>query len=130
MKRLLIAVLVIAAAWYGWKKYPEIVARQPGHEAVVVNNTGRTMERVRFMVDHQTFVKERLDDGASAKFAFRVANDTDLGVSWQWADAPGEFTWHGGMVPKGPMVQRHTLTIDGPNEIVYQATHKTGTPAQ
>jgi hypothetical protein len=126
MKNLLLLILVVGAAWYAYQRYPEVVSRRPAHEAVVANHTGRTMTRVRLTVDGQTFVKERLEDGADAKFEFRVANDSDFRLIWQWADAPGQFRWSGGSIPKGPMVQRHHLTIDGGNQVVYQARLKPG----
>ena len=126
MKKLLLFILVAAAAWFAYKNYPSLLYRQPAHEAVVANHTGRTMTRVRLTVDGQTFVKERISDGTDAKFDFRVANDSKFRLVWEWADAPGQFNWNGGRVPKGPMVQRHRLTVDGGNEVVYQARHKPG----
>lgn len=124
MKKLLLLAIVVAAAWYGWKHYPDIVNPQPGHVAVVMNQTGRDMERVRLVVDGQTFVSETLADGAEAEFKFRVANDSEFQIVWQWSNAPGEFQWRGGRVPRGPMVQRHVFTVHGVNEIVYQARQK------
>lgn len=126
MKKLLLLIIVVAAGWYGYKAYPGLMSKQPAHQAVVANQTGRPMARVRLTVDGQTFVAERIEDGAEADFDFRVANDSDLKLVWQWADGPGEFQWNGGSVPKGPMVQRHHVTVDGANEVVYQARHKPG----
>ena len=126
MKKLLLLIFVGVAAWYGYNNYEDLFSKQPSHEAVVANHTGRTMTRVRLTVDGQTFVKERIGDGTDAKFDFRVANDSNLRLVWEWADAPGQFNWTGGTVPKGPMVQRHHLTVDGGNEVVYQARHKPG----
>lgn len=126
MKKLLLLILVAAAAWFGYKNYPSLMSRQPAHEAVIANQTGRTMTRVRLIVDGQTFVKEQIDDGNKANFDFRVANDSKFQLVWEWAEAPGQFRWRGGSVPKGPMVQRHHMTVDGGNEVVYQARHKPG----
>jgi len=122
MKKLLLLALIVAAAWYGWKHYPELANRQPGHKAVIINQTGRNMQRVRLIVDGQTLVKEELNDGDQAEFRFRVANDSDFQLFWQWADAPGESRWRGGSVPRGPMVQKHTFTVDSANEVVYQTS--------
>ena len=36
----------------------------------------------------------------------------------------GEMSWRGGMVPKGPMVQRHVMQIDDNGEVVYLASNK------
>lgn len=121
MKKLLFLLLVIGAAWYGWKHYPELLNRQPGHKAVIVNQTGRDMQRVRLVVDGQTLVKELIPDGQEAELTFKVANDSEFDVIWQWTDAPGEFKWHGGRVPRGPMVQKHIFTVEGVNEVIYQA---------
>ena len=121
MKKLILLALVVAAGWYGWKNYPEMFNRQPGHMAVIINHTGRDMERVRLVVDGQTLVREALADGAEAEFTFKVANDSEFQLIWQWSNAPGEFQWRGGRVPRGPMVQKHFFTVDGVNEVIYQA---------
>jgi hypothetical protein len=120
VKKLLLFALVVAAAWYGWKRYPDIANRQPGHTAVVTNQTGRDMERVRLVVDGQTFVSETLAEDASAEFKFRVANDSEFQIIWKWTNSMGEFQWRGGRVPRGPMVQKHLFTVQGANEVVYQ----------
>lgn len=121
MKKLILLVLVVAAGWYGWNNYPRIFNRQPGHKAVILNHTGRDMQRVRLVVDGQTLVRETLPDGTDAELDFKVANDSEFQLIWQWSDAPGEFQWRGGRVPRGPMVQKHLFTVDGVNEVIYQA---------
>ena len=45
MKRLLILLLLAAAAWYGWKHYPELLQKRDGHDVVIENTSGRNMER-------------------------------------------------------------------------------------
>jgi hypothetical protein len=124
VKKLLFFVIVAALAWYGWKQYPTLVERRPFHEAVIQNSTGAELTRVRLTVDGQTFVKEELADGAEAVFPFRVGRDASFDLVWQWGNRPGESSWSGGMVPKGPMVQRHILTIDGDAGVLYRAEHK------
>ena len=124
MKKLLILALVAFAAWYGWKHYPELLDKRPSHEAVVVNSSGHPLERVRLVVDGQTFVKETLDQNDKAVFPFRVANDASFELYWQYADQMGQRSWKGGMVPKGPMVQRHIMTIDPDGEVIYQPENK------
>jgi len=124
MKRLFFFLLVVLAAWYGWKHYPDILNRTPSHEAVVVNNTGHTLERVRVTVDGQTFVKETLADNDRVVFPFKVNHDASFELVWQWADKMGEMRWTGGMVPRGPMVQRHIMTIDGNGEVIYTPENK------
>ena len=124
MKKLLFLVIIAALVWYGWKQYPSLVERRPSHEAVVENDTGSTLTRVRLTVDGQTFVKEELPDGARAVFPFRVGRDASFELVWQWANRPGENSWSGGMVPKGPLVQRHVMTIDSDAGVIYRAENK------
>ena len=125
MKKLLFFALVAAAAWYGWKHYPELFERKASHEAVVENESGMTMERIRVTADGHTVVCETLANGQSARLPFRVESDSDLELDWQWGEKAGELHWRGGMVPKGPMVQRHIMTVDGDGEVVYRAVTKT-----
>ncbi len=128
MKKAFLFVLIVFAAWYGWKHGPqfvdEFVRKRPQHEAVVVNNTGHVLERVRVTVGGQTFVKETLADNDRAVFPFRVESDSDFELRWQYQDKMGEGHWKGGMVPKGPMVQRHIMTIDAEAQIIYQPENK------
>jgi hypothetical protein len=121
MKRLLFLALIAALAWFGWKQLPALFERRPAHEAVVQNSTGTGLTRVRLVVDGQTFVKETLADGEAAVFPFRVRRDASFELTWQWADRPGENSWSGGMVTVGPMVQRHTMTIDADAGVLYTA---------
>jgi hypothetical protein len=133
MMRLVFVLLIAAAAWYGWKHYPELLHRLPSHEAVIANHTGKVLTRIRLTVDGKTFVKERLGDGETVTFPFRVENDSEFGLEWEFESALGQRTWKGGMVPKGPMVQRHLFTIDGDEQVVYEARSKltgSGSPLQ
>lgn len=124
MKRLIVLALFAFAAWYGYKHYPELLNRAPGHEAVIVNRSGHVLTRVRLSVDGQQFVKERIPDGEQATFPFKVARDSDFRLMWEVEDAMGEHRWHGGMVPYGPMTQRHFIQIDGEHGVVYEARAK------
>jgi hypothetical protein len=124
MKKLIFLVIVAALVWYGWKQYPSLVERRPSHEAVVENGTGSALTRVRLTVDGQTFVKEELADGARAVFPFRVGRDASFELVWQWSNRPGENSWSGGMVPKGPLVQRHIMVIDSDAGVLYRAENK------
>lgn len=124
MKKLLFLVLVAVAVWYGWKYGPAVFERRPSHEAVVQNRAGTEMSRVRLTVDGQTFVREQLPDGASAVFPFRVGRDATFELVWEWTSRPGEQRWSGGMVPRGPMVQRHTMSVDDDGGVIYQTAVK------
>ena len=124
MKNLLLLALFVAVAWFGWKRLPDLFERRPAHEAVVQNASGRGLTRVRLVVDGQTFVKETIPDGEAAVFPFRVGRDATFDLTWQWADRTGESHWSGGMVPRGPMTQRHTVTIDADAGVLYTPTRK------
>src|SRR5438105_3629009 len=126
MKRLLVLALVALAAWYGWNHRDVLLKRQAHHDAVIVNRSGRGMERIRLGVGGQTLVVETLNDGATATLPFRVTDDSELDLVWKWAGQDMEQHWHGGRVPKGPMVQRHTLSVDGDAGVIYQAEAKLG----
>jgi hypothetical protein len=124
MNRVIFLLLLVLAAWYGWKRWPDLVHRQPGHEAVVENDTGMTMVRVRLTVDGQTFVKEELANEQQARFPFKVAHDASFELDWGWKEKMGEKRWRGGMVPHGPMVQRHRMQVDGDGGVIYTANAK------
>ena len=124
MKKLIFLLLFAVAAWYGWKHYPEILHRRGTDEVVIVNSTGKTMERIRIEVDGQTLVKETLPDGQKATIPFNVQNDASFKLEWQYDNVLGLHSWAGGMVPKGPMLQRHVMEIDGDDAVMYRAENK------
>jgi hypothetical protein len=124
MKKIVLFALIVVAAWYGWKRLPTLIERRPTHEAVVENSSGTGLTRIRLTVDGQTFVKEELADGAQAVFPFRVSRDASFQLVWQWSDRVGESNWSGGMVPRGPMVQRHIMTIDSDGGVLYRPENK------
>ncbi len=124
MKKIIVFLIFAFAAWYGWKHWSEFSNRQPSHEAVVVNATGVTLLRIRLTVDGQTFVKEELPPEDKIVFPFRVKNDASFRLVWEWKDRVAESHWDGGMVPKGPMVQRHTMQVDGEGGVTYTAENK------
>ncbi len=127
MKRLVFLVLIVAAVWYGWPRRGEILGflqKKAGHEAVIENRTGLEMIRVRLTVDGKTYVQESIADGGRAAIPFRVDNDAGFALVWQYGDRMGEHSWTGGMVPRGPMTQRHIMTVDGENNVLYRAENK------
>ena len=126
MKKLVFLLLVAAAAWYGWKHYPELLERKGSHDLVIENASGRPMERIRIMVDGQTLVKEALGENQTATIPFRVQNDATFRMEWEYATQLGTRNWAGGMVPKGPMLQRHFLTVDHDDAVMYRAENKVG----
>ncbi len=126
MKNLIIFVLVAVAAWYGWNHRDLLLNKHASHDAVIVNHSGRGMERIRLTVGGQTMVKESLAEDATLTLPFRVTDDSDFDLTWVWAGTETEMHWRGGRVPKGPMVQRHVMTVDGDGAVLYQAENKLG----
>jgi hypothetical protein len=127
MKKLFVFLLFVVAAWYGWKHYPEFIEflnHRPGHEVVIENASGLTMVRIRIMVDGQTLVRESLDNGAKAVIPFKVQNNASFKLEWGWREKLGDRTWSGGMVPKGPMVQRHIMQVDAEGGVTYTAENR------
>ncbi len=123
MKRLLLLILLAVAVWYGYRHYPELLDRRPGHDAVIENHTGREMQRVRLTVDGKTYVKESIPDESSAVIPFKVEHDATFALDWEYGDG-AQHRWAGGAVPTGPMLQRHTLTVDGDHSVLYRAENR------
>jgi hypothetical protein len=124
MKRLLLLVLFAVALGYGWQHRGELLHRRSGHDAVVENASGREMTRVRLTVGGQTFVRESIPDGEKAVFPFRVNTDATFDLVWRFAGASNDQSWSGGMVPRGPMLQRHLMTVDAEGEVLYRPENK------
>ncbi len=124
MKKLILLILVGVAAWYGWKMYPSLVDKRASHEAVIQNQATSGITRVRLQVDGQTLVKEVIASGGSATIPFKINNDATFDLEFEWQDRAGERSWHGGRVPRGPMVQRHIFTIDDQGDVIYRSETK------
>ncbi len=125
MKRLLLLLLLVVAAWYGWKHRDEILHRGGTHEAVVENATGREMTRVRLSVGGQDFVKESIPDEGRASFPFHgTGDDQTFRLTWSHGEGTGDRTWTGGLVSRGPLLQRHVMKVDGEDAVIYEATAK------
>ena len=121
MKRLLLLALLAFAGWYGWKHYDQVLHPRPHHEAVVHNESGEKLVRVRLTVGRQTFVKEELPDGESATFPFTVDADSPFDLSWEYDTKQGEQHWSGGLVAKGPIIARHTMTIRPSGGVIIES---------
>jgi hypothetical protein len=119
MKKLLILAIIAFAAWQAKLHYADLIHPHPEHEAVIENGSGRNIERLRLTVGGQTFVKERLPSEEKAVFHFNVNKDADFNVTWQWENSMEEKSWNGGMVPRGPMVQRHFINIEDDGSVIY-----------
>lgn len=121
--RLFLLLLLGVAIWYGWTQYPKLAERRPSHEAVIDNESGVPIERVRLHVGGQTLVKESIATGEKVALPFRVNEDATFTLEWGTARG-GDRSWSGGMVPAGPMVQRHEFLIDPDGQVLYRAENK------
>jgi hypothetical protein len=128
MKKLFFLALLGLAIWYGWKHKDTLFTRHDGHEAVIENDASTSLERVRLTVDGQTLVKESIAANDKAVLPFTINNDSDFRLVWQWGNRPGERSWQGGMIARGPMLQRHVFAIDDDGNVTYHAEPK-GTAA-
>lgn len=125
MKNLILLIVFAAVAWYGWNHRQDLFQHRTTHEAVIENRSGAQIQRIRLRVDGQTLVKETLEDGQDAHLPFRVNRDSDFDLTWTVRGA--DRTWSGGLVPAGPMAQRHVFTIgEQGNDVTYRAENKTG----
>ncbi len=123
MKKLLILFLVFGAGWYGWKHVPQLLERPPSHQAVIENASHSVLERLRLTVGGRTFVKDRLPSGRQATFAFQVSRDASFTLTWEQAGA-GRRTWSGGLVPAGPLLQRHVIRVGDADRVSYFAERR------
>jgi len=128
VKRILIFVLMLVAAWYGWKHYKGF-GSGPTNEAVIENSSGRAIERVRLTAGDQTYVREVIEDGAKSVIPFQVSKDGSFHLHWQWRGKEGEPEWSGGAVAAGPMVSRHHFQVMPDGGVVW-STEKIEAPAK
>ena len=121
MKKVIILALVALAAWTAWKKYPELMAHRPSHEAIVENESDETISRVRLEVGGQTFVREEIAAGAKVVFPFRVNRDATFHLIWDAKGGTSEMQWRGGSATAGPIVARHRMTVHGDGGVIYRS---------
>ncbi len=124
MKRLFFLALLVFAGWYGWKHRDTLFTRHEGHEAVIENDASVGIERVKLTVDGQTLVKEVIASNDKAVLPFSINNDSDFKLEWQYTGKIGERSWQGGMIAKGPILQRHVFQIDDDGNVTYHAEPK------
>jgi hypothetical protein len=127
MKQLFFLAVLVFAGWYGWNHRDSILHRNASHEAVVENDTGESIQRIRLTVDGQTLVRQDpLPTGQSVKLPFKVANDSDFQLTWNWVSREGEMTWRGGSIAKGPLLQRHVFQVMEDGGVMYRAESMLG----
>jgi hypothetical protein len=119
MKRLIFLAIIAFAAWYGYKHYDQVMHPQPRHEAVIRNDTGNTIVRMRLTVGGHTYVKEELPTGQTATFPFTVDHDSQFDLVWEFDTNTSVGHWTGGLVAPGPLVARHSMTIRGDGGVIF-----------
>ena len=122
MRNLLVLVVVAVAAWYGWHHWADL-RQAPRDSAVVENQSGRGLTRVRLTVGGQTYVKDVIPDGGKAEFPFKVAGDGSLALAWQFDNESYDKTWSGGEVSAGPLRTRHHIQVMSDGGVVWSAEH-------
>ena len=126
MVRLFFFAFLVFAGWYAWHHWHDLTDRRPKHLALIENHSGREMLRVRLAVGGQTFVKESIPDESTTTFPFLVNEDASFVLEWKWPGQEFDQRWAGGMVPRGPMVQKHHMSVAGDGAVIYEAEHKFG----
>jgi len=123
MLRLLIFALVVAAAWYGWKHQASLRVPE-GHEVVVVNHSGRELERIRVSAGGQTVVVETLADGATVRQPLRARGDGPFKLVWSSNSKVGEREWKGGVLAQGPALLSHRFEFDNQERVTWTSKPK------
>ena len=126
MKKLIFLAIIAFAAWQAWKHYPDLLHRRASHEAVIENHGRDAIEHLKLKVGTQMFAKDAIESGASAVIPFQVDQDSEFDLTWEWRGRLKEDHWSGGMVPRGPMVQRHIFTIDDEGVVISRTDNKLG----
>ena len=121
MQRLILLAVFVFAGGYGWKHYDALLHPAPRHEAVVRNDSGEKLVRIRLTVGGHTYVKEELATGATVAFPFTVTTDSKFDLVWEYDTNTMVGHWTGGLVAKGPLVARHTLTIRTGGGVVFES---------
>lgn len=120
MKRLVIFLLFVLAAWYGYHHYREIFEKVPKNEAVVHNNSGETLTRVRLTVGGQTFVREEMAADERVTFSFALKQDSKFKLDWLYAAKINEGHWTGGGATAGPKVSRYVFTVQPDADVSFE----------
>lgn len=123
MKRLLLLAILGAALYWGYTKNWDF-GRPAGNEAVLVNRSGRDLDRIRLTIGGETLVREALADGERASLTFRQQRDGAFRLVWHAKGVVGERTWSGGHLVGGPAPSVHTFEFDAQHGVVWFAKAK------
>jgi len=108
VKRLLLLLVVAAAAIYGWRHYARLRSL-PANELLAVNHTGAVLERLRIAVAGRSLAIDSLRAGADRALRFASDEDGIFDVRWHVRGADAERHWAGGHFERGPIRMRHRL---------------------
>lgn len=122
MKRWILLALFAALAWYGWKHYGDLRGA-PANEAVIHNESGRTIDRLRVSIgDREYPAYDSLGDGASVTQRFPLAShDGAFHLRWLPRGRDVDLDWSGGVVTAGPVPMRHDLVIADDGGVVWSS---------
>ena len=124
MKRLLLLAILAAIVWYGWHHMDDLKGKAL-HDAVLVNHSGHTIERIRLKVGPETLVRETLADGETATMTFRGDQDAAFELVFQPKVAmSGERHWNGGTFTHGPVRSRHTFEFVTDDAVIWSSALK------
>ena len=120
MKRLIVLGIFVFAAWYGWKHQDSLRHPEPHHQAMIRNDTGEKLVRIRLTVGGHTYVKKELFPAQSATIPFAVNSDSKFDLVWEFETNTVSGHWTGGLVTKGPLIARHTMTIRAGGGVIFE----------
>ena len=123
MKRLILFVIVVAIAWYGYTHYAQL----RGHgmsDVVVVNQSARALDRLRVTAGNETVVIEHLEPGATATRPFRGGSDATFRLGRETQVVLGEQSWSGGTTTAGPILMKHIFLVDDRGSVIWNSEVK------
>jgi hypothetical protein len=120
MRNLIVLVVIALLAWYGWHHLSDLNST-PRDVAVVENQSGRGLTRVRLTVGGQTYVRDLVPNGGKTEFPFQVTGDGSLSLKWQFDNESYDKTWSGGEVSAGPLRTRHHIQVMSDGGVVWTA---------
>jgi len=124
MKRLLLLAVLAVIVWYGWHHLGDLKSKSL-HDAVLVNHSGHTIERIRVKIGPETLVRESLADGESATMTFKGDQDAAFEIVYQPKVTNGaERHWSGGAFTHGPVQSRHTFEFVADDAVIWTSALK------
>lgn len=118
MTRLLLFLLILTAAWYGWTQHDRW--RERGSDELVFRNrTGKTLERMKIRVADEGWAIERLAPDTTVKLPVRCEKDGLFQLEWRVQGRDVDQSWKGGYFTHGPIRMRHRFELLTDNGVVW-----------